>query len=151
MGMWVRSLAPLSGLRMQCCCGAASQIWCCSGCGVSWQLQLQFNPSLGTSICCRCTPKKTHTYIYVYMCVYIYTCIYAWKDIYIHTHIYTCIRVYICVCKYSFMVEWERSQEKNPGAIWFHWEESQQPCFGSVDLHWEGFFFKIHFIGVSLT
>ena len=27
-------------------------------CGVDWQLQLWFNPSLGTSICCRCGPKK---------------------------------------------------------------------------------------------
>ena len=35
-----------------------ARIWCCCGCGVSRQLQLQFSPSLGTSICCRCSSKK---------------------------------------------------------------------------------------------
>ena len=30
----VQSLAPLSGLR----------IWCCCGCGVGWRLQLSFDP-----------------------------------------------------------------------------------------------------------
>ena len=33
MRMWVQSLALLSGLR----------IWGCCGCGVGWQLQLQFD------------------------------------------------------------------------------------------------------------
>ena len=33
-------------------------IWCCHGCGVDWQLQLLFNPWPGTSICCRCSPKR---------------------------------------------------------------------------------------------
>ena len=30
----------------------------CCGCGVGWKLELQFDPSLGTSICHRCSPKK---------------------------------------------------------------------------------------------
>ena len=48
MRMQVRSVASLSGLR----------IWCCYSCGVGRQLQLQFNPGLGTSICHGCSPKK---------------------------------------------------------------------------------------------
>ena len=49
MRMQVRSLALLSGLRIQRCC----ELWCvtdvawipsCCGCGYGWQLQLQFNP-----------------------------------------------------------------------------------------------------------
>ena len=46
--MRVPFLALLSGLR----------IWCCHGCGIGQQLQLQLDPSLGTSICCWCGPKK---------------------------------------------------------------------------------------------
>ena len=47
MRMWVRSLAFLSGLRIQCCWNLCCrsqilpQIW--RGCGISWQLQLQFS------------------------------------------------------------------------------------------------------------
>ena len=48
MGMRVQSLASLSGLR----------IWCCYGCGIGQWLRLQSPPSLGTSICCRRSPKK---------------------------------------------------------------------------------------------
>ena len=48
MRMRVQSLALLSGLRIQHC----------HGCGVGQQLQLRFNPSLGTSICHRCGLKK---------------------------------------------------------------------------------------------
>ena len=49
MRMQVRSLASLSGLRIQRC----------YGCGVGWQLQLSFDPSLlGTSIYWGCSPKK---------------------------------------------------------------------------------------------
>ena len=62
--MWVRSLALLSGLRIQCC----HELW--------WRLQMwlrsrvtvavmqagsyksDLTPSLGTSICCGCGPKK---------------------------------------------------------------------------------------------
>ena len=45
MRIQVQSLALLSGLRILC------QIWCCYGCGVGLQLQLQFDPSPGISIC----------------------------------------------------------------------------------------------------
>ena len=63
MRMQVRSLALLSGLMIQHSVGVvwvkdAAQIPCCCGCGVGWQLQLRFDPSLGTSVCCRCSPKK---------------------------------------------------------------------------------------------
>ena len=86
MRMWVRSLALLSGL------GSGIAMSCGVGCrhgsdpellGLckSLKLQLQFAPSLRTSICCRYSPKKTkdkkkkkkkkeyththaHTYIY---------------------------------------------------------------------------------------
>ena len=46
--MQVRSLASLSGLRAQHCCG----------CGIGWQLQLRSTPRLGTSICHWCGLKK---------------------------------------------------------------------------------------------
>ena len=46
--MQVRSLASLSGLRAQHCCG----------CGIGWQLQLRSTPHLGTSICHWCGLKK---------------------------------------------------------------------------------------------
>ena len=36
----------------------AARVWHCCGCVVGLQLQLQFNPGLGTSICCRCGCKK---------------------------------------------------------------------------------------------
>ena len=36
-----------------------ARIWYCCGCGVGWQLWLQFDPCLGTSICSGCGPKKT--------------------------------------------------------------------------------------------
>ena len=39
----------------------AAQIWLCCGCGVGQQLQLQFDPYLGTSACHGCSPKKTKT------------------------------------------------------------------------------------------
>ena len=35
-----------------------AQIWCCCGCGEGRQLQLWFDPSLGTSKRCGCGPKK---------------------------------------------------------------------------------------------
>ena len=51
MRMQVRSLALLSGLRIQCYCELCvlqvtdmAQIWCCCGCAVGWQLQLWFDP-----------------------------------------------------------------------------------------------------------
>ena len=48
MRLQAQSLASLRGLKIQRCCG----------CGVSWRLQLQFDPSLGTSISRGCSPKK---------------------------------------------------------------------------------------------
>ena len=39
----------------------AAQIWRCCGCGVGQQLQLQFDPRLGTSIGRECGTKKTET------------------------------------------------------------------------------------------
>ena len=53
---WVKDPALL-GAVMQ----AADVTWIlpCYGCGVGWQLQRQFDlPSLGTSICFECGPKK---------------------------------------------------------------------------------------------
>ena len=35
-----------------------AQAWHCGVCGVGWQLQLQFSPSLGISICRQYGPKK---------------------------------------------------------------------------------------------
>jgi len=64
--MWVWSLTSLSELKILCCCELwrrsqmqlGSQIPNCCGCGVGHQLQLWFDPSLETSICHRCSPKK---------------------------------------------------------------------------------------------
>ena len=56
----VWSLASLSGLRIWRC----YELWCrCCGCGVGHQLQLWFDPSLGTSICHGYGPKKKTIYI----------------------------------------------------------------------------------------
>ena len=61
----VWSLASLSGLKIRCCC----ELWCRSqtwlGSWVAVTMAQASNcssdstPSLGTSICCRCRPKKT--------------------------------------------------------------------------------------------
>ena len=56
LAQWVKDLT------VSMSCGeVADSAWIpsCCGCGIGWQLQLQFDPSLGTSICCRCDPKKT--------------------------------------------------------------------------------------------
>ena len=37
----------------------AAQIWCCCGCGVGLSCSSNLTPSLETSICCRCSYKKT--------------------------------------------------------------------------------------------
>ena len=37
-----------------------AQIWRCCGCGVGQRLHLRLDPSLGTSICLGCGPKKTN-------------------------------------------------------------------------------------------
>ena len=36
----------------------ADQIWQCCGCGVGLSCSSNWTPSLGTSICCRCGPKR---------------------------------------------------------------------------------------------
>ena len=65
MRMQVRSLASLSGLRIRRChelwCKShdAARIWCCCGCGVAAGHSSDRTPSLGTSMCCWCGPKKT--------------------------------------------------------------------------------------------
>ena len=60
MRLRVRSLASLSGLRIQCCC----ELWCRSqtrlrfGVAVAGSYSSDLVPSLGTSICQGCGPKK---------------------------------------------------------------------------------------------
>ena len=49
LAQWVKDPALL---------GAAAQIRCCRGCGVDLSYSSDSTPSLGTSICCRCGPKK---------------------------------------------------------------------------------------------
>ena len=62
--MWVRSLARLSGLRIQRCykLQCRSQTWLGSGVAVAvvWASSYRSHstPSLGTSICRRCGPKR---------------------------------------------------------------------------------------------
>ena len=60
--LWVQPLASLSGLRMQCC----RQLWCRSqtwlgsdiAVAVAGSRTSNQTPRLGTSIWCRCGPKK---------------------------------------------------------------------------------------------
>jgi len=62
--MWVRSLVLLSGLRLQCC----RELWCRSKTQLGARVAVAVvqasscssdsSPSLGTSICCGCGPKK---------------------------------------------------------------------------------------------
>ena len=68
MRLWVRSLAQLSGLRIWPCHKLPCRIWSCCGCGVGQQLQLQFDPSLGISICHRCGSKKKKEKEYSMFC-----------------------------------------------------------------------------------
>ena len=63
MRMWVRSLASFSGLRIRqypklWCNSDMARIPCCCGCGVASSYSSDSTPSLGTSICHRCGPKK---------------------------------------------------------------------------------------------
>ena len=60
MKMWVQSLASLSGLRIGITARVvdAARTWHCCGCGIGQQLQLQFTPSLRTSICHGCAYLK---------------------------------------------------------------------------------------------
>jgi len=64
MRLWVRSLASLSGLRIWrgCELWCRSQMWLGSGvavAGIGWQYSSDSTPSLGPSICHRCSPQKT--------------------------------------------------------------------------------------------
>ena len=61
MRLRVRSLAPLSGLRIQHC----HELWCRSQTGIAVAVvqagsySSVLTPSLGTSRCYQCSPKKT--------------------------------------------------------------------------------------------
>ena len=65
MKTWVRSLAPLNGLRILHCHGlwCRSQAWLGSHIAVAVPQASGYSSdltsSLGTSICCWCSPKKT--------------------------------------------------------------------------------------------
>ena len=63
--MWVQSLPLFSGLRI----GRCHELWCrsqtdaawilhCCGCGIGQRCSSYSTPSLGTSICHGCGPKK---------------------------------------------------------------------------------------------
>ena len=76
MRIWVRSLASLSGLRILQCCKlwCSSQMWLRPGVAVAvvWDGSYGSNltPSLGTSLCCRCSPKMKNNK---------YTCMFMWS------------------------------------------------------------------------
>ena len=53
MRMWVRSLASLSGLRIWHCCELQHRLQVQLGSGIA-----DLNPSLGISVCYKCSPKK---------------------------------------------------------------------------------------------
>ena len=63
MRMQVQSLASLNGLRIQHCheLWCRLQAWLGSRMAVGWasSCSSESPPTLGTSICCRCSPKKT--------------------------------------------------------------------------------------------
>ena len=58
--MWVPFLASLSGLRISCYheLYCRSQMWLILAVAVASSYSSNLTPSLGTSICCRCSPKK---------------------------------------------------------------------------------------------
>ena len=55
LAQWVKDLVLPKAVGQV---AGAAQIWCCSGCGVGWPLQLDSTPSLRTSICRGCGSKK---------------------------------------------------------------------------------------------
>ena len=65
--MWVQSVALHSELRIRCCCElwCRSYAWLRSRVAVAGSYRSNSTPSPGTSICCRCSPKK-YIYIYIY-------------------------------------------------------------------------------------
>ena len=85
MEVWVRSLALLSGSRIQCCCGS----------GVGCRCSSDSPPSLGNSICRSCGPKKT--YVHTYTHTYIYVC-FSTKNFYLTVH----FSVSLCFSKYGW-------------------------------------------------
>ena len=68
MRMQVQSLAPLSGLRIQCCrelwSGSQKRLGSHVAVAVVQAVRCSsdLSPSLGNSICCGCSPNKTHTH-----------------------------------------------------------------------------------------
>ena len=64
MRMQVWSLTLLSGLRIRCCCELQGRLWTRLGSGIAVTVvyarscSSDLIPSLGTSICCECGPKK---------------------------------------------------------------------------------------------
>ena len=67
MRLRVRSLVSISGLRIQCCCElwrrSQTKLGACIAVAVVWagRCSPDSTPSLGTSICCECGPKKQKT------------------------------------------------------------------------------------------
>ena len=65
MRMWVRPLASLSGLRIWRCCEPRCSLQTRLGSGIAVAVakagscSSNLTPSLGTSICCGCSSKKT--------------------------------------------------------------------------------------------
>ena len=83
--MWVQSLASLSGLSIRYCC----ELWCrsqiqlgsCVAVMYAGKCSSELTPSLGTSICHKCSPKK-HTHTHQARCNPIYTTCLIWPPIY---------------------------------------------------------------------
>ena len=60
MRLWVRSLASLSGLTIWCC----HELWCRSQTWLGSPIASSNSiPSLGTSVCCGCGPKKQKIFL----------------------------------------------------------------------------------------
>ena len=55
LAQWVKYLALLQAVVYV---ADVAQMWHCYGSVVGQQLQVQFNPSPRTSICCKCSHKK---------------------------------------------------------------------------------------------
>ena len=105
MRIQIRSLALLIGLRIQHCCELqyrrqtqlgshiAVAVAVAGSCGSNW------TPSLGTSICCRCGPKKRKKKVEVYLIDNVSDDFQQSDSVlYIHTH--THMHIYINTCIY---------------------------------------------------
>ena len=73
MRLQVRSLALLRGLR----------IWCCCGCGVGYRHSSDSTPSLGTSMCCGCGPKKQRKKIFLKQPNRLLICFTGWQALFL--------------------------------------------------------------------